>query len=174
MGFLSVSFALLNAVCAHAAVVKRQATASSSTSHTSASPTLTPDCFDAVSEGPYPGPTQTGQVPFLTQIDPVAGTGGLPTGTASYVPNAPLETSEAIPNNTNINIFQYMGNLSPYFPNPVGFGADEHSVPSNCNITMVNVLHRHGSRYPITGANVFSFAQKLQNATGFVASGELS
>ena len=163
MRFLPVFFALF-ATYGSAAVIKRQAT--------SASPT--PDYYDTVSEGPYPGPTQTGQAPFLAEIDPVPGS-GIPTGTRSFNPNVPLETSEPIPDNTdNINIFQYMGNLSPYFPNPTGFGVEEYSLPPTCNITQVHVLHRHGSRYPTTGANTFTFAQNIKSASGFNATGELS
>jgi len=37
------------------------------------------------------------------------------------------------------------------------------------------MLSRHGSRYPTSGANVYTFGQKIANLTGnFEASGELS
>ena len=59
------------------------------------------------------GPTATGRAPFLAQINPA------PFGVASFVANHPLETAIPIVGNTkNASIFQQMGNLSPYFPNP--------------------------------------------------------
>ena len=54
-----------------------------------------------------------------------------------------------------------MGQVSPYFPNPVGFGVDEYPLPSGANISQVHVLHRHGSRYPTTGASVQKFGTAL-------------
>ena len=61
-----------------------------------------------------PGPTATGQAPFLAQSNPA------PFGTTrSFVPNAPLETAlPIVGDTTNASIFQLMGQLSPYFPNP--------------------------------------------------------
>jgi hypothetical protein len=163
MAIMNVALLVAIALCAFTvsnaspAIVERQATSSSS---------AVPEYFDTTSHGPYPGPTQTGQAPFLAEIDPLPGTGGLPSGTQSFVPNTPLQTSEAIPNNTNdINIFQYMGNLGSYFPNPSGFGVDEYSLPSYCNITQVHLLHRHGSRYPTTGNRIQAWAGAWADAT---------
>jgi hypothetical protein len=166
VSFIVATFVLLRAALTDAAaLIERQATSTAS---------ATPDYFDTASDGPFPGPTQTGQAPFLAETNPVPGS-GLPTGTQSFVPNTPLQTSEPILNNTNnINIFQYMGNLSPYFPNPIGFGVEEYSLPSNCNITTVFVLHRHGSRYPTTGNTVQSFGTRIKNSTTFNATGGLS
>jgi hypothetical protein len=95
-----------------------------------------PEYFDSTLPGPYPGPAAVGATGFLAQTNPVAGTAGLPSGTQAFIPNEPLETSQAIPSNPdNINIFGYMGNLSPYFLSPAGFGVAEYSLPSTCNIT---------------------------------------
>lgn len=60
------------------------------------------------------GPTATGEVPFLAQTNPA------PFGpTGSFVANAPLETAlPIVGDTTNENIFQLMGQISPYFPNP--------------------------------------------------------
>jgi hypothetical protein len=156
---LAVVFSALSFANANPALVERQATTTSSSSPV-------PEYFDTTSHGPYPGPTQTGQAPFLAETDPLPGIGGLPSGTQPFVPNTPLQTSEAIINNTNnINIFQYMGNLGSYFPNPSGFGIDEYSLPSYCNITQVHLLHRHGSRYPTTGNSIQTWAGTWANAT---------
>ena len=54
-----------------------------------------------------------------------------------------------------------MGQLSPYFPNPTGFGVDEYPLPTGANISQVHVLHRHGSRYPTTGAGVQNLGTAL-------------
>jgi hypothetical protein len=158
--------ALVPLACA-VALVERQATSLASAQGI-------PDYFYTQSHGLYPGPTAPGQAPFLAAIDPVPGS-GLPTGTHSFAPNTPLETAEPIVNNTqSINIFQYMGQVGSYFPNPSGFGVEEYSLPPTCNITQVHVLHRHGSRYPTTGSNVQSFATRIKNVTAFNATGQLS
>ena len=53
---------------------------------------------------------------------------------------------------------------SPYFPSP-GFGANEYPLPPGANITQVQGLSRHGSRYPASGSGVQSLGQKIQNLT---------
>jgi len=164
MLFCYVFAVALSSCLTTASIIERQTTAGASG---------TPDYFDTVSNGPYPGPTATGQAPFLAQINPVPAN-GLPSGTRSFVPNTPLETAEVVASNSaDINIFEYMGNLSPYFPNPVGFGVEEYSLPSTCNITQVHILSRHGSRYPTKGSSLSDFAAGIQNATDFKATGSL-
>ncbi|KAG4430431.1 hypothetical protein IFR05_014086 [Cadophora sp. M221] len=119
----------------------------------------------------WAGPTATGRAPFLAQTNAISFD-----PTATFVPNTPLET--AIPivgQQQNQSIFHLMGQLSPYFPNPSGFGVSEYPLPPGANITQVQMLSRHGSRYPTSGANVYVFGQKIANLTGnFQASGQLS
>lgn len=68
-----------------------------------------------------------------------------------------------------------MGQLSHYFPNPIGFGVDEYSLPSGAEIVQLNMLSRHGSRYPTTGTGAYVFGQKHVNMTGKANyTGELS
>ena len=55
-----------------------------------------------------------------------------------------------------------MGQVSPYFPNPSGFGVNEYPLPAGTNITQVHMLHRHGSRYPTTNASVEKFGTALE------------
>ncbi len=138
------------------------------------SPSATgPDYFQTTPQL-FAGPTTTAKhAPFLAQTNPA------PFGQeASFVPNAPLETGLPIANNpTNSSIFQLVGQLSSYFPNPVGFGADEYPVPPGANISQVHVLHRHGSRYPTGTSSVANFGSKLRNITANGTaqwSGELS
>jgi hypothetical protein len=113
----------------------------------------------------------TGKAPFLAQTDPAPFN-----PTMSYVPNAPLVTNLPIVGNSqNKSIFQLCGQLSSYFPNPDGFGVLEWPLPAGSNITMVQTLHRHGSRYPTSGNIVQLFGQRIANATGkFNATGALS
>jgi hypothetical protein len=118
------------------------------------------------------GPTPTGAAAFLAQTNPA------PFASTSYIPNAPLETQVPIVGNTkNGNIFQMHGQLSHYFPNPDGFGVDEHSLPAGSNITYLYMLHRHGSRYPTTGSGAPTLGAKLLNATltgKFKATGDVA
>lgn len=117
------------------------------------------------------GPTPTGPAPFLAESNPA------PFGTVSYIPNSPIETQEPITGNVNnSNIFHQMGNLSPYFSNLDGFGVNEYPLPSGANITWLNLLHRHGSRYPTTGSGPSVFGSAIANAskTGSNFTGELS
>ncbi|KAL8949673.1 MAG: hypothetical protein Q9222_004234 [Ikaeria aurantiellina] len=122
----------------------------------------------------YAGPTPTGSAPFLAASNPA------PFGaTRSFVANGPLETTLPIIGDTanNTSIFRLMGQLSPYFPNPEygsfiqrpsspadrhsGFGVQEMPLPPGANIAQVHVLHRHGSRYPTTGAGAEKFGKAL-------------
>ncbi|KAF2731614.1 phosphoglycerate mutase-like protein [Polyplosphaeria fusca] len=118
------------------------------------------------------GPTQTGEAPWLAQtnVAPFAG--------VSYIPNTPLETQIPIPGNgNNENIFERLANLSPYFPNPRGFGVNEYPIPPGTNVSWVNMVHRHGSRYPeINGeAAERALGKKITDAKGkYNASGEMS
>jgi hypothetical protein len=96
----------------------------------------------------------------------------------SYIPNTPLETQIPIAGNAgNKNIFQSMANISPYFPNPRGFGVNEYSIPPGTNVTWLNMVHRHGSRYPeVSGeAAERTLGKKLTDAAGnFTGHGPLS
>lgn len=109
-----------------AAVQLRQAT-------TTATTTQTPQYFQTTPEV-FAGPTPTGPEPFLAQTNPA------PFTSVSYIPPHPLETQEPIADNpTNGNIFQQMGNLSPYFSAP-GFGVEEYSLPHGAEIVWLNML----------------------------------
>jgi hypothetical protein len=160
-------FILSAGVASAAVVAPRQAsTASGSSSNTATAwyYQTTPELFA--------GPTPTGKIaPFLAQTNPA------PWG-ASYVPNEPLETAIPISGNTqNQSIFQLVGQLCSYFPNPIGFGCDEYPLPPGANISTVHVLHRHGARYPTGTSSVANFGSKIHNITANGTakwSGELS
>jgi hypothetical protein len=63
------------------------------------------------------------------------------------------------------SIYHKHGQLSHYFPNPDGLGVDEYSLPENASIVQLNMLSRHGSRYPTKGSGVENLAAKLKNYT---------
>ncbi|XWW92257.1 hypothetical protein V2A60_000180 [Cordyceps javanica] len=107
------------------------------------------------SPNPWPGPTATGAPAFLAQtrvFDPAA----------TFVPNEPLQTSMPIEGmgNGNESVFKRMAFLSPYFPSP-GFGVDEYPLPDGAEIVQVQMLSRHGSRYPTSGSDVVRFGKKV-------------
>lgn len=83
-----------------------------------------------------------------------------------------------IPGNPdNKNIFQSLANLSPYFPNPRGFGVKEYPIPPGTNVTWLNMVHRHGSRYPEVSGDAAerTLGKKLADAAGkFTGHGPLS
>jgi hypothetical protein len=64
--------------------------------------------------------------------------------------------------------------LSPYTPSP-GFGAKEYPLPPGTEIVQLQMLSRHGSRYPTSGSNVASFGRRIAEAAGELkATGSLS
>lgn len=108
----------------------------------------------------WAGPTATGKPAFMAQtraFDP----------TATYAPNEPLQTSIPIEGmeQGNQSIFKMMGFLSPYAPSP-GFGVDEYPIPEGADIVQVQMLSRHGSRYPTGGSEVAVLGEKIANASG--------
>ncbi|EIM82959.1 phosphoglycerate mutase-like protein [Stereum hirsutum FP-91666 SS1] len=65
------------------------------------------------------------------------------------------------------NVEHYWGNLSPMFSLDAGtFGLNESSplIPEGCSLTQAHLLHRHGARYPTTGAAPAQLAAALHNA----------
>ncbi|KAK2590509.1 hypothetical protein QQS21_011812 [Conoideocrella luteorostrata] len=124
-------------------------------------------------------PCRPGDVPQYFQTSPELWAGPTPTGrpafmaqtrafnpTATYVPNEPLQTSLPIEGmaSGNESIFKMMAHLSPYAPSP-GFGVDEFPLPPDAEIVQVQMLSRHGSRYPTSGSGVATFGQKIANAS---------
>lgn len=106
----------------------------------------------------WPGPTATGRPAFMAQTRAFN-----PTGT--YVPNEPLQTSIPIEGmkSGNDSIFKMMGYLSPYSPSP-GFGVDEYPMPEGADIVQVQMLSRHGARYPTSNADVIKLGKRLSEA----------
>lgn len=107
------------------------------------------------------GPTPTGEPAFLAQTNPA------PFASTTYVPPQPLETQVPIDGQVgdDESIFRKMGQLTHYWSNPQGFGANEYSLPENASIVQLNMLSRHGARYPTAGSGVEDIAAKLKNYT---------
>ncbi|SRR6266536_4747266 len=85
----------------------------------------------------WAGPTATGKAPFLAQTNPISFE-----PTVTFVPNTPLETAGPIVGQgENETIFHLTGHLSPYFPNPSGFGVAEYPLPRGAKISQVQVSH---------------------------------
>jgi hypothetical protein len=121
-------------------------------------PPRVPQYFQ-ISPNLWPGVTETGKPAFMAQtrvFEP----------TATFVPNDPLQTSIPIEGmkEGNRSIFQMMGYLSPYSPS-TGFGVDEYPIPPGAEIVQVQMLSRHGARYPTPGANVATLGERLANAS---------
>lgn len=117
----------------------------------------------------WPGPTATGRPAFLAQtrvLEP----------SATFVPNEPLQTAIPIDGmqSGNQSIFQNMGFLTPYTPSP-GFGVEEYPMPPGAEIVQVQMLSRHGSRYPTSGSAVAVLGEKIANASAtFHSTGSLA
>ena len=107
------------------------------------------------------GPTPTGEAAFLAQTNPA------PFASTTYVPPQPLETQVPIQGQVgdDESIFQKHGQLSHYFSNPKGLGVAEYALPENATIVQLNMLSRHGSRYPTKGSGVEDLAAKIKNYT---------
>lgn len=117
----------------------------------------------------WAGPTATGKAPFMAQtvtFNPTA---------ATYVPNEPLRTAIPVDGMTDADpgIFKLMGYLSPYAPSP-GFGVNEYPLPPGADIVQVQMLSRHGARYPTSNSNVYQFGKRIAGADGLKASGPLA
>jgi hypothetical protein len=79
--------------------------------------------------------------------------------------------------NHNFDVLRHFGNLAPW-ESVQSFGLPNASplVPRGCNLVQVHLIHRHGARYPTSGALPAVFAAKLHAAaisSGFSASGPL-
>ncbi|KAF4416295.1 3-phytase A precursor [Fusarium acutatum] len=90
-----------------------------------------------------------------------------PIAAATFVPNDPLQTSIPIEGMTegNKSIFKMMGHLSPYSPSP-GFGVDEYPIPEGTEIVQIQMLSRHGARYPNPDSDVAELGGRIANASG--------
>ncbi|KAI0756702.1 phosphoglycerate mutase-like protein [Daedaleopsis nitida] len=120
----------------------------------------------------FPGPTPTGDEPWVLATAPAA-----PKKEDVYPLVNPAGTQTSL-KKPSFNPMRYWGNLSPWWSQQGSWGLPDASavVPSGCELTQVHLLHRHGARYPTSGSAPSAFAAKIHAAatsTGFSASGPL-
>ncbi|GAA5820941.1 hypothetical protein JCM11251_001886 [Rhodosporidiobolus azoricus] len=109
----------------------------------------------------YAGPTPTGKEAFAAATSYPSNYDSSPLN-----PPSKLETE-------NFDILHYLGNLAPW--RTVNHGLNSTAeIPAGCEVEQVQLLHRHGARYPTTGAGTESFAKNIVGAPGFEATGDLS
>jgi len=123
------------------------------------------------------GPTPTGDEALAIATAPVV---------PQYANTFPLIEPGTEDKSKTFSVIHSWGNLSPFrspdASNPntqSSFGIANTSplVPAGCELTQVHLLHRHGARYPTTGAapSVFATALNAAAATGKLsASGPLA
>ncbi|KAK0731227.1 histidine phosphatase superfamily [Lasiosphaeris hirsuta] len=157
LGFLSADGTMLTGMAMGGA--KLAQVLGQNSSDCSCQPEKVPQYFQTSPEL-WAGPTATGRAPFMAQTRTFA------TGTGvTYVPNAPLQTDIPIVGSDGGSIFDLMAYLSPYTPSP-GFGVQEYPLPEGAEIVQLQMLSRHGSRYPTTGSNVVNLGDRIAAASG--------
>ncbi|UZJ55613.1 hypothetical protein CBS101457_004933 [Exobasidium rhododendri] len=148
--------------------------ASSSSSSTTASSTASSDGSFPTDVG-YAGTIKYGASPFLVFNDRINGSLG----------NSPIETRWNATDDTTFNIFQSVGNESPYFSTPLFADYQEGAavLPEQCTVSQVHLLHRHGARYPTSsttegapffGATLANISKTTNSSSDFNATGILS
>ncbi|KAI0073451.1 phosphoglycerate mutase-like protein [Panus rudis PR-1116 ss-1] len=75
---------------------------------------------------------------------------------------------------SGFDVANRLGNLSPYFKAPVPKGI-KTDLPSDCSVDQVVLMHRHGSRYPLSSELVFitNLTSKLANHSAEIQKAKL-
>ncbi|KIK07420.1 hypothetical protein K443DRAFT_2294 [Laccaria amethystina LaAM-08-1] len=131
--------------------------------------TATDTFFPDGSQVGFAGPTPTGDeaeaiatAPSNSKVDSVY---------PLVRPAAADKTSKAF------DLLQHLANLAPWQSvHSFGLPSSSPLIPDGCNLHQVHLLHRHGARYPTSGAGPAQFAATLHAAAtgpGFSASGSL-
>jgi Histidine phosphatase superfamily (branch 2) len=121
-------------------------------------PTVTVPQYFQTSPELWAGPTATGKAPFLAQTRAWD-------SAVSYVPNQPLQTGIPVEGMSvkEKGVFGMMGYLTPYRPSE-GFGVEEWPLPEGAEVVQLQMVSRHGSRYPTEGSNVQALGDKVKKA----------
>ncbi|GAA5865518.1 hypothetical protein JCM1840_001427 [Sporobolomyces johnsonii] len=109
----------------------------------------------------YEGPTPTGSEALAAA-----------TSYPSNYDRSPLNPPSSLVSQ-DFDILHYLGNLSPWRTVNHGLKGTAQ-VPEGCTVEQVQLLHRHGARYPTTGSGTQAFAKNVVGAEGFKASGNLT
>lgn len=79
---------------------------------------------------------------------------------------------------SDFDVVHQFGNLAPWRSVPsLGLPDASAQIPSGCSLDAVHLVHRHGARYPTTGAPPSAFAtllHQLASTTGVNATGPAS
>ncbi|TIA87771.1 hypothetical protein E3P99_02973 [Wallemia hederae] len=106
------------------------------------------------------GPTPTGIEPAAIQTAPA--------GYYPYVkePSAPVVKPRARDAKSvdEFDVTSHWGVLTPYRSAPAILKDASPLPPPQCSVNGINVVHRHGARYPTASANPAKFASKLEEA----------
>ncbi|KAJ6617660.1 histidine phosphatase superfamily [Mycena sp. CBHHK59/15] len=85
-----------------------------------------------------------------------------PTPTGNEANAIAMVPSVATVNRGDIDVVHHFGNLAPWQSvKSLGLPHASASVPKGCKINQVHLVHRHGARYPMTGALPSAFALVL-------------
>ncbi|BGP43558.1 hypothetical protein JCM10449v2_007599 [Rhodotorula kratochvilovae] len=109
----------------------------------------------------FEGPTPTGMEAFAAA-----------TAYPSNFDSSPLHPPPELASE-EFNILHHLGNLAPWRTVNHGLKGTAQ-VPDGCTVEEVQLLHRHGARYPTSGAGTEAFARDVVGAPGFKASGNMS
>ncbi|KAJ6550010.1 histidine phosphatase superfamily [Mycena capillaripes] len=136
------------------------------------------------------GQTLTASDPFFPDDNQVGFAGPTPTGDeAAAIATAPsvakvdsffplINPATAGESGAAFDVVHHFGNLAPW-QSVESFGLPDASakIPNGCKIDQVHLVHRHGARYPTTGAPPSAFATLLHataSTTGVNVTGPLS
>lgn len=136
---------------------------------------------------PPPGVTVNSDASFFPDATQINVFGATPTGDEAFA----IETAPVSPDYANIfpliepatsdkrpfDVLHSWGNLSPFQSGNLGLSKTSPKVPKGCALRQVHLLHRHGARYPTSGAPPASFAAQVHAAASagtFRASGPLA
>lgn len=167
--------ALVATAVSAAALLPRDSTATNTSSDAPTS--ISPENPFPTNVG-YAGTIKYGAPPFLAVTDRIPG----------ELKDASIETRWKplyAREDCTYNIFQHLGNESPYFSSPIfaDFQQEHARLSEKCTVKQVHILHRHGARYPTSsttegapyfGAVIANVSKLNHPDSNFSASGPLS
>ncbi|RDX57456.1 phosphoglycerate mutase-like protein [Lentinus brumalis] len=91
-----------------------------------------------------------------------------------HVLAALVALARTAPESHSFDYATHLGNLSPYFKAPVPSGVKE-TLPDDCTVDQVMLMHRHGARYPLASELVYitQLVEKLGNASAAIQKAKL-
>ncbi|KAJ7436902.1 phosphoglycerate mutase-like protein [Mycena galericulata] len=136
------------------------------------------------------GETVTASDPFFPNANQVGFAGPTPTGDeADTIATAPsiakvksvfplINPGTSDKPAGDFDVLHQFGNLAPWRSvKSLGLPATSAKIPSGCTLEQVHLVHRHGARYPTTGAPPSAFAtllHELAQTTGVNVTGPLA